>query len=296
MRWAMMLAIGSICLTLTQADGSPAGDDAWGSLVAAERAFSADSEARGLRAAFLAYFEPGVLTFPAGKPLQVGTRHLQDGPDQPGVLSWRPIKAEVSSSGDFGYTTGPYEFRRKKEDPSPVATGSYASVWRRRTYGAWRVLADFGYSGPHPADANVEPVRPQPRRPVKKPGPTTGDILVAEDHKFEKACASDIAKGYEKYMAEDVRFYRDGQAPSLCRKDAVKAVAARASKVLWFPERARVADGGDLGYTVGTMTVHRKQPAGVEPDHMKYMRIWRNERGKWKVVLEVANAAPAPEE
>lgn len=64
-------------------------------------------------------------------------------------LKWYPTQAEVSSSGDLGYTIGEYE-RIGKDAASgyPAAvTGNYVSIWRRQPDGRWKIVLDIGTPG-----------------------------------------------------------------------------------------------------------------------------------------------------
>jgi len=72
-------------------------------------------------------------------------------------LRWSPTFAEVSKSGDLGYTIG--ESRRyftDKDGKAFESTGRYISVWRRGKDGSWKVAVDTGTSTP-PKPVAVRP-------------------------------------------------------------------------------------------------------------------------------------------
>jgi len=54
-----------------------------------------------------------------------------------GRLSWTPAVADISASGDLGYTYGVFEF---KSGAAVVEHGSYVRVWKKQ--GKWRVVVD----------------------------------------------------------------------------------------------------------------------------------------------------------
>jgi ketosteroid isomerase-like protein len=85
--------------------GSPQ-EDALASLIEAERAFARAAEEKGVREAFLTYLAEGAIVF---RPAPVEGRPLYEkmSPDNPALLTWTPEVAEVSASGDLGYTSGP---------------------------------------------------------------------------------------------------------------------------------------------------------------------------------------------
>lgn len=70
---------------------------------------------------------------------------------KPGVLTWQPTKADVSLSGDLGYTYGAYEF--KDGDGKAAENGSYVRIWKRQDGGKWKVVLDILNPIP-PAPAN----------------------------------------------------------------------------------------------------------------------------------------------
>jgi ketosteroid isomerase-like protein len=56
-------------------------------------------------------------------------------------LDWKPVKADVASSDDLGYTYGSYELR--EEGTSAVTEkGYYVRVWKRSKDGKWKVVLD----------------------------------------------------------------------------------------------------------------------------------------------------------
>ena len=77
-------------------------------MVATERAFSRMSEEKGTREAFGAFIaEDGILFRPRAV---LGKKWMQEHPLPPSqtrpLLTWEPVFAAISRSGDLGYTTG----------------------------------------------------------------------------------------------------------------------------------------------------------------------------------------------
>ena len=60
-------------------------------------------------------------------------------------LTWAPVGADISASGDLGYTYGNYEFRAKDKDGKPIVEhGKYTSIWKKQKDGKWKVVLDMG--------------------------------------------------------------------------------------------------------------------------------------------------------
>ncbi len=61
---------------------------------------------------------------------------------QTGRLAWQPTFAEVSRSGDLGYTYGTYSLGGHGSDVQASEKGNYVRIWKKRD-GRWRVVLDL---------------------------------------------------------------------------------------------------------------------------------------------------------
>jgi ketosteroid isomerase-like protein len=60
-------------------------------------------------------------------------------------LTWEPLRAEVSRSGDLGYTVGRYTSSRVGNLGQSIrSSGMYVTIWRRQADGSWKVEMDLG--------------------------------------------------------------------------------------------------------------------------------------------------------
>lgn len=114
-------------------------------------AFSKYSEENGTEAAFLAFAdEKSVLLRDGGLPL-VGKpalrEHMEKSPSGNIILTWKPLFAETSSSGDLGYTYGTYEVRSNDNPEEKASEGCYVSIWKKQTDGTWKWVLDSGTEG-----------------------------------------------------------------------------------------------------------------------------------------------------
>lgn len=117
-------------------------------LMKVDKAFSAMSEARGMKNAFIEYIDSnGVLLRPDHVPI-VGANaidYLIAEDDSGYTLTWEPHYAEAAASGDLGYTYGVYQLHLKAKDTSIY--GSYLSVWKKQKDGKWKFVLDTGNEG-----------------------------------------------------------------------------------------------------------------------------------------------------
>ena len=64
-------------------------------------------------------------------------------------LTWTPTDAQMSPSGDMGYTWGHFEGHSKDANGNPVTTtGRYMTIWRKQKDGSWKVVLDAGANEP----------------------------------------------------------------------------------------------------------------------------------------------------
>ena len=121
-------------------------------LINTDRDFSRMSMEKGLNAAFISYAADSVVKMRDGDfPIigkQAMTEVYRSRPDSGMVLSWEPVKAEVSTSGDLGYTFGDWELHILKTDTTLY--GNYISIWKKQPDGSWKYVLDAGCNTPEP--------------------------------------------------------------------------------------------------------------------------------------------------
>lgn len=113
--------------------------------------FAKMSETQGVAAAFAAYFaEDSILLPHNGNPVY-GKNEIVKYLGEGYQLFWKPLKAEISKSGDIGYTYGTSETRFTGADGKPqVRYGKYMTVWRKQKDKTWKVIVDMGNNSPTP--------------------------------------------------------------------------------------------------------------------------------------------------
>ena len=161
MRWIMIARNTALIFTLSAgpALAGPAED----ALIAADKAFSAMSAAKGAPTAFLAYIADDVRLFgSSGDPL-IGKAKVQAFYASPSYLAtnplaanftWEPAEAFASPDGKVGWTNGHWTYISPPDvkGARATSTGHYLTVWRKDPAG-WKVVADMGTDDP-PAKAS----------------------------------------------------------------------------------------------------------------------------------------------
>jgi ketosteroid isomerase-like protein len=111
-------------------------------LLARDREFSRASETRGAQKTFLLYASSEVRVFRNGKHPFLGKKTASTViPPPVGSWTWVPAFAEVSMSGDLGYTYGTYRMVSLDSSPKATETGNYFRIWKKLG-NTWKVVAD----------------------------------------------------------------------------------------------------------------------------------------------------------
>jgi ketosteroid isomerase-like protein len=118
-------------------------------IIAADKAFSAMSVKMGPRAAFLEYFGSNAKLLSVVRRGKDGVAEAFMQYPTTATMSWEPSYAEISSSGDLGYTWGRYMLivpSGTKGKEALVQMGTYVTIWKHMAIGGWKVVLD----GDHP--------------------------------------------------------------------------------------------------------------------------------------------------
>jgi len=120
-------------------------------LMDADAQFARETGERGVEAWVSWFMEDGTM-YPPTEPIRGrnAIREAMDGLYDPRSgkgelrLTWQPDRAEVSQSGELGWTTG----TSRALSPRGERHGRYITIWRKQPDGSWKVSADLGNQGP----------------------------------------------------------------------------------------------------------------------------------------------------
>ena len=275
---APILAAALIAGCTTMTAGGP---DAVQELARAETAFAAESVRTDMRAAFLDNFAPDGVLVSGGAWVNARAR-LEPRQAPPIVLDWRPWHVEVAASGELGLSTGPW-IREPRGGGAP-AHGQFVSVWRRQADGRFKVEVDIGIShpAPWPGQAGIDYVLTPP--PSQR---GSGSLEAAESAFVAASLRGGPRAGYDAYASERILLYREGSTPLQGRASALGSPAPPETPTIWLAERVAVSRSDEFGYVRGNYA------DAAKPDRLlgQFLRVWRREDGKWRIVLDVVNAA-----
>jgi len=116
-------------------------------LIDADIAFSDYSLKNGLQKAFIEFADDSVVLLKVNRMPIIGKTELiksYEGKSDSGmILTWKPAKAILASSGELGYTYGFWMFVAQ----NVTTKGTYLTVWKKDGNGHWKYIADTGNEG-----------------------------------------------------------------------------------------------------------------------------------------------------
>jgi hypothetical protein len=245
-------------------------------LIRAEKDFAAYSVAHSTQEAFLQFIDSNSIMFDEGR-LVKATAFWEKREKKPGVLNWYPQFAEISASGDFGFTTGPWTYRASVND-TVIARGQYSTVWQIDKNGQWKFLVDFGIDNKQVNEAQ-ETILDTPKYPDSSSVPTRKDPLILAEVSFNALSLKNTSTAYKTWLSAESILTRNGFLPAYTSTDRKKIIEVTPAKLKYTMWGIGLSSLPDMGYTFGSATINGKPT--------NYLRIWRRELKGWKIALEV---------
>ena len=245
------------------------------SLIQAEKNFANTSLIVSTNEAFIKFIDTAGIVFDKGKPVN-GLHLYSNSQRRPGILTWEPEYAEIASSNDFGYTTGPWKFYQNSLKDSPLGTGYFVTVWHLTDHNQWKFLIDFG----------ITCAKEKKKKTVKKSsaGKLTMDeqnpqSLNQAEEKFIQAYSSQGATAYNSFLSLQSRLNYTGFLPATDEKERNTLLDSLPGNIKYTTLGSSMSPAKDIGYVYGSAAINDKQDG--------YLRIWRREENGWKIAVEV---------
>lgn len=120
------------------------------SIVKTDREFSDYSSKNGMKKAFELFGDENMVMLRENSMPVVGKAAFKnlykDFDDSQMTLVWEPLFADVSTSGDLGYSYGICAMTIKS-DTLKTEKGTYLSIWKKDSNGNWKFVVDTGNEG-----------------------------------------------------------------------------------------------------------------------------------------------------
>ncbi len=247
-----------------------------------EAKFVAMGQEQNARAASLAYLADDAIMFEPG-PVNA-KKTWTERPAGGLSLKWHPTFAAMSRSCDLGFTTGPAEWRKAKEDEKPLGHGHYLSIWRKQKEGEWKVMVDVG--GAVPSAQKVEDevrVSLTDANAPLAPAAAAEKKLRAAEKWFADTAKTDSTSALIGSSSEELRVHREGVFPAIGRQPATLMLSVRRGKLKNEKLGGEMSAAGDLAYRYGKYTLDLVQK--IERGY--YLQIWQTDAaGAWKILVD----------
>jgi ketosteroid isomerase-like protein len=267
------------------------------SLVQAEYAFGHAVKLHGLREGFLMYLDDHAIAF-APQPTDAKTFYASRNPG-PSTLSWYPVMARIAASGDFGFTTGPWQVSYTTRDGKPAtAHGDYATIWHREADGSWRWLLDAGVplearAGKAVALPDSGDSKTYAMSDATRANAAAAAKLADLDVRYtELATHVGMRAVYKTLGSTDLRVLQFQSQPLVGRAAVLKHTPMEKAGLQWIMSGSDIASSNDLGYTYG-MAYPVNGDRGRVPQSV-YVHIWKHTKHGWRLLLDLENALPPP--
>ena len=95
------------------------------------------------------FYAEDAIVYPPNEPVSIGRAAARKVwaslfADATFSISWKSVHAEVSKSGELGFTAGTYEDSFKGPDGKPVTEkGKYVCAWKKQSDGTWKAIHDI---------------------------------------------------------------------------------------------------------------------------------------------------------
>lgn len=253
------------------------------SLVAAELAFAEMARTKNTKEAFLHFMNENGLVFSQGQALNA--RQSWKWRDTPkSLLQWEPVYADISASGDFGYTTGPFKLYATRTDTVASAFGYYSTMWSREKNGEWRALADIGVAFAT-EEKTIPKLTTSAKRTVRSSTKqsTALNSMLAFDGDYIALLNNSERSFDARFFSEEGRIHRFGVHPVKSMPN-IRNYGEDHQAFRFEQSGGYVARSGDLGYSYGSVWIESQDQPALSAS---YLHVWKKESDSWKLVLDV---------
>jgi hypothetical protein len=245
-------------------------------LIAAEKAFEKSCLESGIRNGFLANVDSNAIEFTEKGPVDA-KQFWRSLPAFDGIFSWSPSYAELSVSGNWGYTTGNYEHRPRTLKDAPDECGQYTTLWGKNDRGEWKYLMDIGNAHDcSPLDKNSRMITVEKYNAGQLAGE---EKLSGMEKEFIVSFNKNIKDAYSKYGSSKYILNLTEHLPLTSRDSAVLLLNKLGITPKYHLAGIKISPGKDMAAAYGTFVTGNKTGS--------YIRIWRHEKAGWKIALEV---------
>ena len=250
-------------------------------LVATEKSFAATSKEQNTKIAFISFLDSNCIGYRNGEEVNLFEEYSKRN-DDGSKLTWAPEFAVISSSGDLGATTGPWEYRQSSLKDTPVAHGHFTTIWKKNDKGEWKAVFDMGIGYAQKQNNNNQ-ITAVVLTNANAVGTVKSELpLVNIDLNFSDAFEIDKKYAVSKVVTNDSWLSIQGNAP-LRGSAAINAFLSSYADNIKFslPEHSIFSKSMDMFAMYGQAQTGNTKQA--------YMRLWIKQGDEWKLLMMVVH-------
>jgi len=246
-------------------------------LIAAEKSFASYALANNTKDAFLNSIDSSAMHLDNKGNAINGLEFWTKAEKRNAKLSWMPQYAEISSSGNFGYTTGPWYLYQSSLKDTPVARGQFVTIWHLNNQNKWKFLLDLGIS--YKSKEHAKSSASVGANVIKKFTLNNPVDLISIDNDFIKQYEQKGSSIYKDFLSDNSRLNIEGFLPAVTKAQREKLLSSLPAGLTFSPLGSFISTVNDLGVVYGSTLLNGKKE--------RYLRIWRKEKNRWRIALEV---------
>jgi ketosteroid isomerase-like protein len=128
------------------------------------------------------------------------------------------------------------------------------------------------------------------KKPVADP-----KVLVDADLAFsDLSVKAGLQKAFIEFAHDSVVLLKANRMPILGKNSLIKSYEGKSDSgftLSWKPEKAIIAESGELGFTYGLWTL----VAAADTSHGTYLSVWKKDAtGNWKYIADTGNQGLGP--
>lgn len=261
------------------------------SLVQTEREFARSAKYGGLKSGFLKNLSPDAELLEQGHQINgmASWQAKRDDVTDSGFVYWDPVFVDLSSSEDFGYTTGPLQFYKYKTDTLPAGRAYFTSIWEKDRSGTWKLIFDLGGSASESLSPSLHTssIVLSEKFVTKERGGSGLSAIFDLDSNYNALLIQSNKTADPAFFSTEGRLYRSRNQP-LIGKEQVAGYRDLPGRQFQFAKLGgKMAQSGDMAYSYGRVVVTINESGTQKKITVGYLRIWKKEDGKnWRIVLD----------
>lgn len=290
MKQLQLFALALISVTAVCQDQNSMSPDQR-AMIQAEQAFIDMARTQNRRDAFLFFLSDSAVTQGPKGPIK-GKEALRKQAVNNDLLRWHISRSLISSSQDFGYNSGPWEYFARRSDEKPGGYGEFNSIWKKLPDGTWKILLDIGISYPTPGKDTSRTVLSFIGGSQKaKRSKANANELVSAENKFQSALKTDRVSAYQYVVSPYTQLMHSGHAPYR-NLDSVNDYVQHCPKTTNHVIMGYGQSGSnDLGYVYGVADVALPSDGNTVIKKGTFVRIWTTLHSKnpekWTLALDL---------